>query len=73
MIAITTAVVLLILAFLAGWAIYHLGKELGEVEALLRVIDDNNKEYEKKKKVVNTNNNLTRDELLNKLHDIQGK
>lgn len=73
MIAITTAVVLLILAFLTGWALYHLGKEIGEIDALLRVIDDNSKEYEKKKKVVNTNNNLTRDELLNKLHDIQGK
>lgn len=62
-------VVFIVLIF----CIIKLAKELGKANATIEENKKDKEQYDKDKEIINTNNNLTRNELIDKLHDIQKK
>lgn len=55
------------------FCIIALAKKVGENNAVIKDKTEEQNQYEKDKEIVNTNNNLTHNELIDKLHDIQNK
>ncbi|MBO7713900.1 MAG: hypothetical protein J6S85_10050 [Methanobrevibacter sp.] len=62
-------VVFIVLIF----CIIKLAKELGKTNATIEENKKDKEQYDKDKEIVNNNNNLNRDELIDKLHSLQNK
>lgn len=62
-------VVFIVLIF----CIIKLAKELGKTNATIEENKKGKEQYDKDKEIINNNNNLNRDELIDKLHSLQNK
>ena len=68
-----TYLVLVVVFIVLIFCVIKLAKELGKTNATIEENKKDKEQYDKDKEIVNNNNNLNRDELIDKLHDIQKK
>ena len=65
---------ILVVAFIVLiFCVIKLAKELGKANATIEEDKKDKEQYDKDKEIINANNNLTHNELIDKLHDIQKK
>lgn len=55
------------------FCIISLAKETGKANATIEKDKKDKEQYDKDKEIINNNNNLNRDELIDKLHSLQNK
>lgn len=68
-----TQFIFIVIFILLIFCVIKLSKDSGKANAITDLNKKEKEQYEKDKEVINANNNLTHNELIDKLHDIQKK